>query len=42
MKTNIANIKIFPPGMVKVSHIAKENASRSILIASKFFRKNSF
>ena len=34
MKTNIANIKVFPPGMVQVSHISKENASRSILKAN--------
>ena len=42
MKTNIPNIKIFPPGMVEVSHITKENANRSVLIESKLFRKYSF
>ena len=42
MKTNIANTKISPSGMVQVSHIARENASKSILIESEVFRKYSF
>ena len=42
MKTNIPNIKIFPPGMVEVSHITKENANRSVLIESKFLESTVF
>ena len=38
MKTNIANIKIFPTGMVEVPHIALKNASRSIIHKYSFVK----